>query len=108
MTTKSLLIVGALALASIASAKSYDIRLDEATTVGNTQLKAGEYRVKVNGSQATFIDAMSSKTYTAPVKMENADKKFDQTTVQTQNKNGVMALQEIDLGGSSTKLEFGE
>ncbi len=110
MTTKSVLTLGAMALFTlgIASAKSYDIRLDNTTTVGSTQLKAGEYKVKVNGSEVTFTDANTSKSYTAPVKTETNTSKFDQTSVQTHNENGVDNLKEIDLGGSTTKLEFGE
>jgi hypothetical protein len=108
MTTKSVLTLGAMALFSlgIASAKSYDIRLDNPTTVGSTQLKAGQYRVKVNGSQAVFMDANSSKSYTAAVKTGTSTTKFDQTVVQTTNQNGMDNLKEIDLGGSTTKLEF--
>jgi hypothetical protein len=108
MTTKSVLTLGAMALFTlgIASAKSYDIRLDNTTTVGSTQLKAGQYRVKVNGSQAVFMDANSSKSYTAAVKTGTSTTKFDQTTVQTTSQNGVDNLKEIDLGGSTTKLEF--
>jgi hypothetical protein len=108
MTTKSVLTLGAMALFTlgIASAKSYDIRLDNATTVGSTQLKAGEYKVKVTGTQATFIDSNTSKSYTAAVKATTNTAKFDQTVVQTTNQNGTDSLKEIDLGGSTTKLEF--
>ena len=110
MTMKSLLITGAVALASlgIASAKSYDIHLGATVSVGTTQLKAGAYQVKVNGSQATFTDANTSKSVTAPVKTATGDKKFDQTVVLPQNQNGVDTLHEIDLGGSTTRLQFGE
>jgi hypothetical protein len=110
MTTKSVLITGAFALATlgIAGAKSYDIRLDETTHVGSTELKAGEYSVKVNGSEAVFTDSVTSKTYKAPVKAEANSTKFDQTMVQTHKQNGADTLREIDLGGSTTKLEFGE
>lgn len=108
MTTKSVLTLGAMALFTlgIASAKSYDIRLDNPTTVGSTQLKAGQYKVKVNGSQAVFMDANSSKSYTAAVKTTTNTTKFDQTVVQTTSQNGMDNLKEIDLGGSTTKLEF--
>src|ERR1700692_4528431 len=110
MTTKPVFIIGALALASlnIASAKTYDIRLDGATKVGNTELKAGQYKVKVDGSQVVFTDTENLKSFTAPVKIENSDRKFDETMTTTQNQNGTASLREIDLGGSTTKLEFGE
>jgi hypothetical protein len=109
MNTKSLLIVGALTLSSlgIASAKSFDVVLGAPTMAGNVQLKAGEYKLKIEGSQAVFTDAESSKSFTVPVKVENADKKFDQTTVETTSQNGMDNIRVIDLAGSTTKLEFG-
>jgi hypothetical protein len=110
MTAKSLLIVGALGMASlgIASAKSYDITLSGPSMAGNTELKPGVYKVKVEGSQAVFTDAQSSKTWTAPVKVANSDKKFDTTTVESSNQGDMAHINAIDLAGSNTKLEFGQ
>jgi hypothetical protein len=109
MTTRSLLIVGALTLSSlgIASAKSFDVILGAPAMAGNTELKAGEYKLKVEGTQAIFTD-QSSKSITVAVKVENADHKFDQTSVETSNQNGMDSIQAIDLAGSKTKLEFGK
>jgi hypothetical protein len=108
MTTRSLLIVGALTLSSlgIASAKSFDVILGAPAMAGSTELKAGEYKLKVEGTQATFTEAQSSKSITVPVKIENADHKFGQTSVETNNQNGMDNIQSIGLGGSNTKLEF--
>ena len=63
MTAKSFLIVGALSLASlgIASAKSYDIVLSDPTMAGTTQLQPGEYKLKVEGTQAVFTDVQNRK-----------------------------------------------
>jgi len=108
MNFKSLLIVGALTLTSIgvASAKSYDVVLSATSRVGNTELKAGEYKLKLDGSMATFID-QDSKTYTVPAKVETANKKFQATTIETSSNAGDMdTVTAIDLGGSNTKLEF--
>ena len=52
MTTKSLLLVATLALAGIASAKSYNITLSAPMKAGSVQLPAGEYSLKVQGSNA--------------------------------------------------------
>jgi hypothetical protein len=106
---KSLVLVGALALCSlIASAKTYDISLTAPALAGKVQLSAGQYRVKVDGGNVTFTDINSFKSYTAPVKIEQATKKFAQTAVDTDNENGAEHIQSIELGGSTTKLEFGE
>jgi hypothetical protein len=110
MTTRSLLIVGALTLSSlgIASAKSFDVILGAPAMAGSTELKAGEYKLKVEGTQAIFTEADGSKSITVPVKIENADHKFGQTAVETSNQNGMDNIQTINLGGSNTKLEFGK
>jgi hypothetical protein len=113
MTAKSLLqiaSVGVLGLASlgIASAKSYDIFLNEPTMVGNTELKSGEYRLKVEGTQAVFTDVESLKSWTAPVKIENGAKKFGQTVVESAHQGDMAHISSIDLAGSNMKLEFGQ
>jgi len=110
MTIKSLLIVGALTLTSIgiASAKSYDVVFSATSRVGNTELKAGEYKLKVDGGMATFTD-QDSKTFSVPVKVENANKKFQSTSIESTSNAGDMdTVTAIDLAGSSTQLQFGK
>jgi hypothetical protein len=108
MTIKSLILTGALAVASlsVASAKSYDIVLANNTKVANVQLKAGEYKVKVEGSNAIFTAVESGKTFTAPAKVETAPKKFDLTAVDTSKDGDTDQISAIELGGTTTKLEF--
>lgn len=109
MTKKSLLIVGALTLASlgVASAKSFDVVLTSPAMAGNTELKPGEYKLKVEGSQAVFTEAETNKSFTVPVKVANGAAKFDHTMVESTNQNGMDNINSIDLAGSSTKLQFG-
>jgi hypothetical protein len=110
MTTRSLLLAGTLALSclTLANAKSYNIMLSSPANAGTLQLKAGAYQVKVEGSNAVFTNVDSGKKFTAPVKIENASKKFDQTAVDTTSKSGTDQIQSIELGGSTTQLQFGE
>lgn len=110
MTTKSLLMIGVLGLTSlgIASAKSYDIILTAPAKAGNMELKPGEYKLKVEGSQAVFTDVESAKTFAAPVKIDNSGRKFNATTVETSKTGDMDMIQAIDLGGSNTKLQFGQ
>jgi len=105
---KKLALIGVLALSclSIASAKSYEITLSGPTKAGNVQLKAGLYHLKIDGSNAVFTDVDSAKSFTVPVKVENTDKKFDQTKVDATKDNGTAVINDIELGGSKTKVEF--
>ena len=108
MTAKSLLIVSALGLSSLAFAgtKSYDIILNSPAKAGNNELKPGEYKLKVEGGQAVF--SQDSKTWSVPVKIENASQKFTHTTVESSTLGDMDTIQAIDLAGSTTKIEFGQ
>jgi hypothetical protein len=110
MTGKSLLMFGALTLSSlgIASAKSYDITLNAPAQAGASELKPGEYKLKVEGSQAVFTDERDGKSFSVPVKIENSDRKFDNTSVESTNQDGMDHIQAIDLGGSKTRLAVGQ
>ena len=105
---KKLFLAGVLSLAclTIVSAKSYEIVLSSSTKVGAVQLKAGQYLLKVQGSNAVFTNVETAKSYTTPVKVENGDTKFDETKIQSAKQGDTDQIQEIDLGGSKTKLGF--
>jgi hypothetical protein len=108
MTVKSLFITSALALFTlgIASAKSYDITLTSPTMAGASQLKPGDYEVKLQGDQVIITDEANGKSVTVPVTVEHNDKKFDHTTVETTDKNGTTSVAVISLGGSTTRLRL--
>lgn len=112
MTTKSLLFIGTLALAGMASAKSYDITLSAPAKAGSLQLAAGSYSVNSLGSIAVFTNVDTGKKFVAVVKAvvktEDASQKFDDTAVDCTTKDGAARITAVELGGSSTKLELGE
>ena len=105
---KKLCVVGVLALSSICilSAKTYEITLTAVTKAGSVQLKPGQYTLKIQGNNAIFTDGNSGKSFTTPVKVEATDKKFDDTKVQSTKEGETEKIEEIDLGGSKTKLGF--
>jgi hypothetical protein len=108
MNGKSLLFVGALTVASlnIASAKSYDIVLSAPAKAGTTELQPGEYKLKIEGSQAVFKDAQSDKSFSVPIQVQNAQKKFANTSVETTNQGGVALIQAIDLAVPIPELRY--
>jgi len=108
MTSKSLILAGALALSTlcIANAKTYELTLSAPTKAGNVQLKAGQYRLKVNGNNATFTFVDTDKSVTTPIKVETTDKKFESTKVDASKDGDTDVLKDIELGGSKLKIEF--
>jgi hypothetical protein len=108
MKLKSLFLAGVLAIftLSTAVAKTYDVAFASATKAGSLQLKAGEYRLSVNGNKVTFTAVDTEKSVTTDVKIENSDKKFGQTKVDSTNDGGTNVVTDIELGGSKIKLDF--
>ena len=106
MKTRVLFVAGLLSLSAICFAsKTYEISLSNASKAGNVQLKAGQYTVKLNGNQAVFTNQDGSK-YTVDVKTSNAAKKFEETRVDANHDGSIDTLKDIQLGGSTTQIEF--
>jgi|SRR5579871_130177 len=105
---KKLCVLAVLTLSSLCvlSAKTYQITLIHPSHIGSVQLKPGQYTVKLQGDNAIFTDVNSDKTFTAPVKVQATETKFDETQVQSSRDGDVDKIEEIDLGGSKTKLGF--
>ena len=105
---KKLLAIGVLAVSSLSilSAKTYELTLSTPTKAGSVELKAGQYRLKVDGENAIFTDVNNAKSFTTPVKIVVTDTKFDETMVQSKKDGDTDRIEEIDLGGSKTKLGF--
>jgi hypothetical protein len=110
MTNRLLLSVGILALstAAMASAKTYDVVLANSVKAGSVQLAPGEYKLKVDGSNAIFTGTETRKSVTVPVKVENGNTKYNSTALDTSKQGGAEQITSIELGGSNTKLEFGK
>jgi hypothetical protein len=89
---------------AIASAKSYNLNLYSPATFGSTELKAGAYKVEVKDSKAYVTSG--KVTAEANVKVESNGEKYNSTTVRFSEAGGKMAIQEIRLGGTNTKLVF--
>ncbi len=110
MTKKSLLFIGALALSTVAfgSTKSYDILLTAPARTGNVQLAAGQYRLRVEGTNAVFTNIDTNRSVVAPVTIETTQKHDETAVVETKTDAGSVHLTSIELGGSTETLQFGE
>jgi hypothetical protein len=105
MNKKLVVSVIAFAGMALAAGKKYDLKLYEPAMVGNTELKAGEYRVEVDGDKAVIKGYKVQKETT--IKQENSDAKYGTTTVRL-SAGEKPQIKEIRLGGTKTKLVFSE
>ena len=103
---KKLLLLFAVAGLAVASAKTYEIDLFQPAMLGDISLAPGHYSVDVADMKAVFRNGRIHGE--APVKMEDADMKYNRTSVLLTNNGGQMHIQEIHIGGSKMKLLFTE
>jgi|ERR1035438_8669626 hypothetical protein len=106
---KALFVAGLLSLSSLvfAGAKSYKVVFDSPAKAGSVQLAKGDYTVQVEGDKAVFTD-QHRKSVSVSVKLDTGKgKKFTYTSVEATHKDGAEIIKSIQLGGSTTTIEFG-
>ena len=105
---KTLVLAGVLAVftISLAAAKSLEVSFASPTKAGSVTLKAGDYRLSVDGDKATFMELSSLKTFKTDVKVENSDTKFNNTRVVTSSEGGSTVVKQIEIGGTKMKAIF--
>jgi hypothetical protein len=90
-----------------AAASTYHIKIADPTWVGQTELKPGEYDVKVDAAgKVTF--KMGKNVIEAPAKIEANTSKFSDTLLNTITIKGQSQLKELDLGGTNSKIVFAD
>jgi hypothetical protein len=98
---KIMFAVATLALTAFAASNTFHVTFDEAAWINGTQVKAGDYKLQIEGGKAVL---KSGKTVVeAPAKLETADHKFPSTGVVVDSKQKV---QEIQIGGTNDRIVF--
>jgi hypothetical protein len=87
-----------------AGTPSYKVTLTETAVIGNSVMKAGDYKIVVAGDKATLTSGKT--TVEVPVKVETGDKKFAYTSIECRQDAGKNLLEDIHVGGTSTTLVF--
>jgi len=94
-----------LAVTAIAgAATTYKVKIADPVTIDGKVLKAGEYKVEVNDTNAVIRNGKDSTE--VKVRTESNSRKFDATTVRYTKDGGSNKLEEIHIGGTKTKLIF--
>ncbi len=102
-TAKLLMLFLTVAL-MMASAATYHVTLYHPTVVAGQELKAGDYKVTVDGDKAVI--SMGKLKVEAAARLETADTKFSSTSVRYAEEGGKLKIQEIRLGGTNQRLIF--
>jgi hypothetical protein len=101
---KALAVLFALGISVAYAASSYHVTLYKPTTINGTQLKPGDVKLELQGDKVVIKQGKTS--IESSVTVENGSHKFDATTVGYVGESSNNQVQEIRLGGTTTKLVF--
>ena len=89
---------------SVASAATVKVSFVEPSVVKGKELKAGDYQLNVK--ENSVVITQGKKQLEVPAKIEDMHQKFQRTRVLYNENKGKFTIQEIELGGTTTKLTF--
>lgn len=101
---KLVVCLGLVGVAWASAAKNYHVTFNNPVQVSGTELKAGDYTVELAGDKAMIHS--KAQSVEASVKVMEVDQKFPGTSVRYGMVNGKYQVNEIQLGGTKTKLIF--
>ena len=102
---RSLIMFAVLGL-SVAGAKTYDITLDSAAKAGSVELKPGKYSLELMEDSKVRFTSANGQAVETSAKLSTVEKKFSSTQIDLKQSNGTALIDEIDLGGTKTKIQF--
>jgi chemotaxis receptor (MCP) glutamine deamidase CheD len=102
---KQILTSFAFVAASVAGAATFDVSFVEPSVVKGKELKAGDYKLNVKENSVVIVKN-SKQQMEIPVKVEDTHQKYGRTRVLYNENKGKFTIQEIELGGTTTKLTF--
>jgi len=103
---KALTLIFAIGISVAYAASSYHVTLYKATTVNGTRFKAGDCKIELQGDKVVIKQGKT--TAESSVTVQNGTQKFADTSVSYDGDSSNNQVQEIRLGGTSTKLLFGD
>jgi hypothetical protein len=101
---KAFAVIFAIGISVAYAASSYHVTLYKQTTINGTQLKPGDVKLELQGDKVVIKQGKTSVE--SNVTVQNGTTKFDATSVGYVGDTSDNQVQEIRLGGTTTKLVF--
>jgi hypothetical protein len=96
----------AIAGLSFAGTKSYDVTFDAPAVLGPMEVESGHYKVSFEGSKVTLVNENTRKAFETTATVQTSEKKFSDTVIESTRTEGKILVNEIQLGGTKTALDF--
>jgi hypothetical protein len=95
-----------VAVAGLSFAKSYDVTFDAPAVLGPMEVESGRYKLSIDGSKITLVSENNHKSFATTATVQTSEKKFSETIVESKRDNGKLMVDEIQIGGTKTVLDF--
>jgi hypothetical protein len=105
MKTKMILFLAVAGL-SLAGTKSYEVTFASPAVLGSTEVATGQYKVSFDGSKVTLVNENTRKSIETTATVQTSEKKYGETVVQSKHVDGKDLVDQIQIGGTKTALEF--
>jgi hypothetical protein len=99
---KKLILTALICGVSLVSAKTFNLKLHQASIVSGTELAPGDYKAEVADNK--LVIRSRNQTIEAAVTVESGATKFSGTSIRYQNGDGKYRVQEIRVGGTNMKV----
>jgi hypothetical protein len=106
MYMKKLTLLLAAAGLLVAGTKSYDVTFTHTAVLGSVEVPAGKYQLKFDGAKVTLVNPANGKHVDADATMQEMPDKFARTIVVSKLVEGKDMVDEIQLAGTKTALDF--
>ena len=93
-----------LTLALASAANRYTVQITEPSVINGQAIKPGEYKLELKDNHAILKSGKT--TIDTQAQVENQDRKFAETSIKYTPTGSTAQIDEIRLGGTSTKLVF--
>jgi len=103
---KTLLVLLALTSFAFAGTKKYDVTFGSPAVLGGMEVESGQYQLSFDGSKVTLVNSNSRKSFETTATVQTSEKKYSETIVQSKRVDGKDLVNEIQLGGTKTALDF--
>ena len=100
--TKQLLALFASAALCLSAAATFKVALVDSSVANGAKFKAGNYQVDVKDK--SVILKSGKQRVELPAKIENTNQQYKRTRVIYNQNNGKYVIQEIEFGGTNTKV----
>ena len=104
MKTKIILFLAVTAL-SFAGTKKYDVTFTAQAVLGPMEVESGQYKLSFDGPKVTLVNE-SGKTFETTATIQTSEKKYSETVVHSKRVAGKDLVDEIQIGGTKTALDF--